>query len=114
MCEVGVLGDKQHTDFTRVFLFCIDLASSSLEFTNLLISATIEWTLPMHNLYAGNERIISMLDWFPFTAARASESGRWRLLIIQLLNFLSDRHRGTNRNSPICDRPSWPIPESLG
>jgi hypothetical protein len=21
MCEVGVLGDKQHTDFTRVFIF---------------------------------------------------------------------------------------------
>ena len=25
----------------------------------------------MHYLYAGNERIISMLDWFPFAAARA-------------------------------------------
>jgi hypothetical protein len=62
----------------------------------------------MHYLYVGNERIISMLDWFPFAAAHASESGRWRLPIIQLFNFLSDRHRGTNRNSPICDRPSWP------
>jgi hypothetical protein len=53
----------------------------------------------MHYLYAGNERIISMLDWFPFAVARASESGRWRLPIIQLFNFLSDRHRGMNRNS---------------
>jgi hypothetical protein len=30
MCEVGVLGDNQHTDFTRVFLFRIDWPSRSL------------------------------------------------------------------------------------
>jgi hypothetical protein len=41
-----------------------------------LFQQPTEWTLPMHYLYAGNERIISMLDWFPFAAARASESGR--------------------------------------
>jgi len=96
MCEVGVLGDKQHTDFTKVFLFLHRLG------------------FKIAGIYEPSERIISMLDWFPFAAARASESGRWRLPIIQLFNFLSDSHRGTNCNSPICDRPSWSIPESLG
>jgi hypothetical protein len=54
-CEVGFLGDKQHTDFTKIFLFLHQPGSESLESTKLLISAITEPISPMHCSSARNE-----------------------------------------------------------